>query len=143
MHTSLRPRSNIILIFIWAIIITAAIIIVRPIPWILLFVGVVLGACAGTIQLKAIRQASALLTKSETLLDVRRALISSKIGQIYIYVFWSSMTILIILSFILLRDRIFIGILFGYSAFASMRELLTLRGTIETQTISENSTRAA
>jgi hypothetical protein len=136
MHTSLQPKTNMKLLAIWGIVAVAVAFIASPTPWLLLGVGVALGVCAGIIQLRALRESSASLLSTQTLMDVRRVLSSSRSGRRYLYAFWVSMAVLFVLAFYLLRGRAFVGLLMGYSTFAFTRELLTLRGTFELQRLS-------
>ncbi len=46
------------------------------------------------------------------------------------------MVLLFVIAFFLLHSRAIIGLIAGYSAFALIRELLTLRGTFELQLLS-------
>jgi len=136
MHTSLSPKTNIRLIILWAVISTATFLFASPSPWFFFVSGAVLGAVTGLIQLLALRQASAPLLQTVTMMEVRRALRSSRWGRLYLWGFWLSMVLLFILAFFLLHSRAIIGLIAGYSAFALIRELLTLRGTFELQLLS-------
>src|ERR1035437_3928102 len=136
MHTSLQPKTNIKLLALWGIVGVVVAFIASPIPWLFLGLGVALGFCAGLIQLRALRESSASLLTTQTLMDVRRVLSASRSGRIYLYAFWVSMALLFVLAFYLLRGRAFVGLLAGYSAFAFTRELLTLRGTFELRRLS-------
>lgn len=141
MHTSLSPKTNIRLIILWAIILIAVLLFASPTPWFFLVLGAGLGAGAGVLQLLAIRQASAPLLETVTMMDVRRALRSSRWGRLYLYAFWLSMILLFVLGFFLLHSRAAVGLIAGYSAFALIRELLTLRGTFELQLLSRGEKR--
>lgn len=136
MHTTLQPKTNMRLLAIWGVVAVVVAFIASPIPWLFLGVGLALGVCAGIIQLRALRESSASLLTTQTAMDVRRVLSSSRSGRLYLYAFWFSMAVLFVLAFYLLRGRGFVGLLAGYSAFAFMRELLTLRGTFELRRLS-------
>jgi hypothetical protein len=136
MHTSLQPKTNIKHLALWGIVGVVVAFIASPIPWLFLGLGVALGFCAGLIQLRALRESSASLLTTQTLMDVRRVMSASRSGRIYFYAFWVSQALLFVLAFYLLRGRAFIGLLAGYSAFAFTRELLTLRGTFELRRLS-------
>ncbi len=138
MHTSLSPKTNIRLIILWAVIMVATFVFASPPPWFFLVLGGVLGAVTGFIQLRALRQASVRLLQAATMMDVRRALRSSRWGRLYLWGFWLSMALLFVLAFFLLRNRAIIGLIGGYSAFALIRELLTLRGAFELQLLSKS-----
>ena len=131
MHITLQPKTNVRLLIIWSAVAVVVALIASPVPWLFGGVGIALGLCAGIIQLGALRESSASLLATQTAMDVRRVLSSSRCGRLYLYVFWFSMFVLFVLAFYLLRGRAVIGLLAGYSAFAFTRELLTLRGTFE------------
>lgn len=137
MHTSLSPKTNIRLIILWAVVSVATFLFVSPTPWFFLALGGVLGAVAGFIQLRALREASAQLLQAVTMMDVRRVLRSSRWGRLYLWGFWLSMVLLFVLAFFLLHSRAIIGLIAGYTAFALIRELLNLRGTFELQHLSK------
>ncbi|MBW4622698.1 MAG: hypothetical protein KME17_25490 [Cyanosarcina radialis HA8281-LM2] len=136
MHTSLQPKTNIRLLVIWSVVALSVAVVASPTPWLFLGSGMVLGACAGIIQLRALRESSRALLAAQSTIEVRRALSSSRSGRYYIYTFWFSMAVLLALAFYVFRGRAFVGLLAGYSAFAFMRELLTLRGTFELHRLS-------
>ncbi len=136
MHTSLQPKTNAKLLAIWGVVAVAVAVVASPTPWPFLGSGLVLGACAGIIQLRALRESAAALVATQTAMEVRRVLSSSRSGRLYLYVFWFSVVALFALAFYFLRGRAFVGLLAGYSAFAFMRELLTLRGTFELHRLS-------
>lgn len=140
MHTSLRPQTNMKLLVFWIGGVLAVASVVSPTPWLFFCLGAVLGVCAGTIQLRALRESAAGLLSARTTREVRCAVTSSRSGRVYLYVFWASMVVLFVLASFLLRGRAVIGLIAGYSAFAFMRELLTLRGTIELQRPSKERT---
>jgi uncharacterized membrane protein (Fun14 family) len=130
-------KTNIRVIILWAVISVATFLFASPTPWFFFALGAVLGAVTGFIQLWAMRQASAQLMQAVTMMDVRRALRSSGWGTLYLWGFWLSMALLFVLAFFLLHSRAIIGLIAGYSAFALIRELLTLRGTFELQLLSK------
>lgn len=136
MHTSLQPKTNMKLLALWGIVAGVVAFRASPTPWLFLGLGAALGFCAGIIQLRALRESSASLLTTQTLMDVRRVLSASRSGRIYIYAFWVSQALLLVLAFYLLRGRAFVGLLAGYSAFAFTREMLTLRFTFELRRIS-------
>ena len=137
MHASLQPKTNAKLLVIWGVVALAVALVASPTPWPFLGGGLVLGACTGVIQLRALRESAAALVATETAMEVRRILSSSRYGRLYLYAFWFSMVMLFALAFYFLRGRAFVGLLAGYSAFAFMRELLTLRGTSELHRLSQ------
>ena len=136
MHTTLHPRTNMRLLVIWAVVAVVVAFVASPTPWLLLGAGVALGVAAGIIQLRALRESSISLLTTQTMMDVRRVLNSSRAGRLYTYAFWISQALLAFLALYFLQRRAFVGFLAGYSAFALMRESLTLRGTFELERLS-------
>lgn len=136
MHTTLKPKTNMTLLVVWGIAAVVVTLIAPPTQWLFLGVGAALGVCAGVFQLRALRESSASLITTQTAMEVRLVLSSSRFGRRYICAFWASMVVLFALAFYLLRGRAFVGLLAGYSAFAFIRELLTLRGTFELRRLS-------
>jgi uncharacterized membrane protein len=136
MHLSLQPKTNARLLILWGLVAVVVALAVSPTPWLFLGVGGGLGLCAGIIQLRALRESSASLLAAQTAMDVRRALSSSRSGRRYLYAFWGSMAVLVVLAFCCLRGRAGVGLLAGYPAFACAREFLTLRGTFELRRLS-------
>lgn len=133
MHTSLQPKTNMKFMAVCGVVAGAVAFVASPTPWFFLAVGVVLGGCAGIIQMRWLQEASASLLTTQKARDVRRVLTGSRTGRLYLYSFRFSMAVLFVLALYLLRGHAFVGLLSGYSAFAFTRELLTLRGTIELQ----------
>jgi hypothetical protein len=136
MHTSLQPKTNIKLLVVWSVVALGVTFVASPTPWLLLSLGAVLGACAGAIQLRAIRKESASFLAAQSMTEVRRALSSSRSGRLYLYALSASSVVLLVLAFFLPRDRALVGLLAGYSAFAFTRELLRLRATFELHRLS-------
>jgi len=140
MHATLTPKTNIKLIVLWAVIAVLVAIFGSPTPWLFLLLGIVLGAGAGFMQLLALRESSRPLKAAQTAMEVRRALSSSRWGKRYLFTLWFTMALLAALGVYFLRSRWFIGQFAGYSAFAFVRELLTLRGTFELERLSTEQT---
>ena len=132
MHTSLQPKTNIMLLALWGAIIIAVITLASA-PWLFLGLGVLFGVCAGVVQSLAIRRASQIMLATNTMMEVRRALSSSGWGRFYLYLFWFSMVVISALTFSLLKERAIVGLLAGYSAFAFIREMITLRSSFYLQ----------
>jgi hypothetical protein len=131
MHSSLLPKTNMLLLAMWSALAAAVAALVSPTPWSFLAMGLVQGVCAGVLQLRALRESTASYLTTRTAMDVRRVLSSSRSGQLYLNIFWICMAVQFALAFYFLRGGVFIGLIASYSAFAFARELITLRGTFE------------
>ena len=142
MHRSLRPKTSMMLLAAWGAV--CLIVAINPGGGDAMFfmVGAGLGLCGGIIQLAALRQASASLVKAQTMMDVRRALSSSRFGRLYLYMFWASMLLLIVLLAVRsLLGQVLLNWLAGYASFCFVRELLTLRGAFELERLSSEQPR--
>jgi len=100
-------------------------------PWILLGVGALLGAIAGLIQLRALRESANSLVAAASAMDVRRALTSTRAGRMYVYVFWSSTVLLLVLALVARGGGGLLGWIAGACAFKALREAITLPATFE------------
>ena len=141
-HTSLSPRTNILLIFVWGAVAAAFFFVIEPhSPIILGVIGGLLGAIGGVMQHLSLRDASASFTTTSSLLEVRSALKATRWGSLYIRFLWFSKLVLLVLAFVLVREPLF-AVLFGYlAAYVSLmfvREVVTLRDTFFLHRLSSN-----
>lgn len=132
MHASLTPKNNLRLIAVSASIV-AAVAWFGSVPASLFGIGALLGAVAGLLQLRALRQSQAEFLRAANALAVRRALASSLFGKIYLVLFWVSAVIFVTLSIVLLQQRFAIGWLAAYCCFAVVRDSVALPATFELQ----------
>jgi len=73
-HASLSPRTNLMLIFVWAAAIISAFLNVQPrLPFAIALTGGVLGAVAGLMQHLSIGQSPERFNAASSLMGVRRA----------------------------------------------------------------------
>ncbi len=141
-HTSLSPRTNILLIFVWAAAAAALFFVIEPhAPIMLGVIGALLGAVGGIMQHLGLQEASASFTTTSSLLDVRSALKATTWGRRYIRFLWSCKLVLLVLAFVFIREPLF-AVLFGYlAAYVSLmfvREIVTLRDTFFLHRLSSN-----
>ena len=146
-HTSLSPRTNILLIFVWAAVAAAFFFVIEPhAPITLGVIGGLVGAIGGIMQHLSLREASASFTTTSSLLEVRGALKATTWGRLYIRFLWSCKLLLLVLAFLFVREPLFAG-LFGYLAayFSLMfvREIVTLRDTFFLHRLSTNAPNVA
>ena len=133
MHWTLRPRPNIWLAAGWVVIAAGIVAFVSPVPWIFVLAGFIAGACLGFLQLKALRASPESFAASRTAMEVRRALVSSRWGRLYVRFFWVASLALIGSAIALQPGNALIAFFAAYAPFAFARELMTLRGTYELQ----------
>ena len=96
MHASLRRKTNLLMLEVWFVAALAISFFARPIPWLLMASGALLGAIAGALQLRAMRSSSGAFLASTSMQEVRRAMTASGGGRAYIYVFWGSAVLLVV-----------------------------------------------
>jgi hypothetical protein len=119
------------LLAVWFVAVLITSYAARPTTWSLIVAGVLVGALAGALQLQSMRQATGASLASTSLMEVRRAMTSTRVGRSYVYAFWSGLVALLALSAYLLGNRFFLGWVASYCALAFTRELITMRGIVE------------
>lgn len=137
MHTTLQPKTQMVLMSIWSAVILAVLVVASPRPWLFLGIGAGFGLLGGILQLRAFRESPARFVAAKTAVEVRRAISASRFGRLYIYTFWLSQIAIFALSFFLLGGRAIVGFIGGYASFSLVRELLTLPGSYELRRFSE------
>jgi hypothetical protein len=118
--------------FVVALVFTFA---ARPTPWLLLACGVFLGAVAGALQLRAIRQSPSAFLTSTSLLDVRRAMTATAAGRLYVYFFWGSAIALVALAAFVFGNGFLLSWAASYCILAFTRESVAMRGVIELESM--------
>lgn len=132
-HTTLAPRTNLLLLFVWAIGVIFAFLLVQPrLPLTLAFVGGLLGALAGAMQHLSISQDPSRFITASSLMGVRRALTSTAWGRKYIAWLYFCKVVLLLIAFLLIREplfRVVLGYLAAYFSLMLVRDAVTLRDT--------------
>ncbi len=126
MHSSLKPKTNIVLLVVWAALAAVTGAALTPASIVILGVGAFLGCVAGLVQYRALKMAGPTLVDANSLIQVRKALASSLWGKGYLYLFWGSVAVLLALGLWKFEKEILLVFLAGYSAMAFTRELVTL-----------------
>ena len=143
-HTTLSPRTNLMLISIWAIAVGCAFVIVQPrLPFTLAILGGLCGAVAGIMQHLSIRQDPRGFLAASSLMGVRRALTNTAWGRKYIGWLYFSKVALIFVAFLLLKSplyRVLLGYLAAYSSLMLVRESITLKDTFALYSLSDGAT---
>jgi hypothetical protein len=133
-HASLSPKTNILLIYIWASAVVCLLLFVKPqIPVMLAISGGVLGGLCGLMQHLSVKQAQNSFLNASSLMEVRRAFTSTEWGRRYIYWLYCCQFILIALAFFLIRSpfaQVFLGYLLAYTSLMFVREVSTFKDTI-------------
>jgi len=140
MHLTLRPKSNLVLIACWMAIATTALVIAhyRTVP--IMTIGAVLGLFGGLLQRRAMRLSAHQLVAARTAVEIRSVFKATAPGRLYISIFWATAAALLVCALVLNRGDAGIAMLSGYSAQALMREIVTLKGTFELQSLEQKPT---
>jgi hypothetical protein len=132
-HATLSPRTNLLLLFVWATGVGFAFLLVRPrLPVALGLIGGLLGALAGMLQHLSISQDPSGFVAASSLMGVRRALTSTAWGRKYIAWLYFCNAVLLLLAFMLIRQPLFqvvLGYLGAYFSLMLVRDAVTLRDT--------------
>jgi len=132
-HATLSPRTNVLLLFVWAMGMVLAFLVVQPhLPLALGLAGGLLGAVAGAMQHLSISQDPSRFSAASSLMGVRRALTSTAWGRKYIAWLYFSKVVLVLIAFLLIKEplyRVALGYLAGYFSLMLVRDGVTLRDT--------------
>lgn len=132
-HTSLSPRTNLLLIFVWAAIVVGGFVFVQPrLPLALGIVGGVLGVLAGLMQHLSIKHDPAGFIAASSWMGVRRALSGTSWGRRYIWWLYFSKFVLAVISILLVKSplsRVVAGYLVAYFSLMFCRDAIKLRDT--------------
>ena len=138
-HSSLSPRTNVLLICIWTALTAFSFLVLSPhLPFGLGVVGGLLGSAAGIFQHLSIKQNPAGFLSASSLMEVRRGLTSNRWGRTYIASIYSSKVILAVLAYALIRTplyRVVLGYVVAYVSFMLVRDVLTLKDTFVLRTL--------
>jgi hypothetical protein len=122
-----------ILLFVWAIAIAFAFLIVQPrLPLTLALAGGLFGALAGVLQHLSLTQDPRKFLAASSLMGVRRALTSTAWGRKYIAWLYFCKVVLLLIAFMLIRQplyRVALGYLGAYFSLMFVRDAVTLRDT--------------
>jgi hypothetical protein len=132
-HATLSPRTNVLLLFVWAMGVVFSFLVVQPhLPVALGLAGGLLGAVAGTMQHLSISEDPSRFVAASSLMGVRRALTSTAWGRKYIAWLYFSKVVLLLIAFVLVREprlRIALGYLGAYFSLMLVRDAVTLKDT--------------
>jgi hypothetical protein len=137
-HATLSPKTNIVLIFVFASLAAFMSLRFEPFPVLLLPMGLGLGVIGGLLQLKSFREGKEGFKSAKTMLEVRRVLKSTKSGKRYIYFLWASNLMLVVVG-IATSSNPGVHIFVGYFALMSAREIVTLKSTFELAKLNKTS----
>ena len=132
-HATLSPRTNLLLIFIWALGVVFAFFLLQPrLPVTLALVAGLMGAVAGMMQHLSISQDPTRFVAASSLMGVRRALTSTAWGRKYIAWLYFCKVALLLIAFLLIREPLYrtvLGYLGAYFSLMLVRDAVTLKDT--------------
>jgi hypothetical protein len=126
MHKSLTPRTNIILVLLWASSFAIAISLTWQQAFPLVFVSFASGCAAGLLQRSALSVFSVQFREASTAIEIRRILVSSWHGKIAVALLWVTSIGAFAWAFTLGTNNPFVIWIAAYASFALARELLAL-----------------
>jgi hypothetical protein len=129
MHSSLRPKTNLALIAIFASVMVAGLVASWPSSAIPSSVGVLIGAIVGILQRKSMSAVPDRFRGSQSAMEVRRALTSTASGAWAIKVQWLGAFVL--LGIALALSNPLTAFIQGYVSLMLAREIATLRAVEE------------
>ena len=130
LHTSLRPKTNIRMVVALGVICIALLLLSRPSPWLPFIVGAALGALGGVMQILSLRESPNAFVSASSMVEIRKIMLATKWGKIYIPFFWLSNLFFLLLA-ILLKQNPLICYLAASIAFKFFREMITLKSTFD------------
>ena len=143
-HATLSPRTNVVLLFVWAMGIVVPFLVIQPrLPIALGLAGGLLGAIAGTMQHLSISQDPSRFVAASSLMGVRRAFTSTAWGRKYIAWLYFCKVVLLLIAFLLIREPLFrvaLGYLAAYFSLMLVRDAVTLRDTYILHSLGDSST---
>jgi hypothetical protein len=127
MHTSLTPRTNILLSLLSATIIGISLLASTPPHFPVLLPFALMGLVAGILQARAVRAAPATFRAAESWFAVRRALTSSFGGKLSVLLLWCNGFAVVALVLFSGKLSSLPTVVSAYASFILFRELATLR----------------
>ena len=126
MHTTLKVKTNILLIILWALITGFLFIVIKPYPVIIFYAGLKLGLLCGILQFMSLKKSEEKIKNAATLLEIRKAIKSTGSSIVYIYLLWGSIFLLIFITIKFYPDK-FYNIFVGYISMILIRDIITLK----------------
>lgn len=129
--STLRIKTNIILIIIWGIIAGFLTYINFPKSLPYAFMGTVFGVIGGVMQFKGLRAGIDNITIAVTMIDVRVKFKETMWGKRYFTFHWISAIVMLTSAIMYYKVNPIIPFLTAYVCFMLLRELITLSAIIE------------
>ena len=130
-HSTLKTSTNIVMIFIWGCLAGIFAYLSAPYSLLLVVIGTILGAIGGTMQYCAFEESKENFLDASSMLEVRKKLKETKWGKRYIPFLWSGNLLLVTVVIVMHKGNMALEIMAGYFTFMFIREIITLKPTIE------------
>jgi hypothetical protein len=130
---TLTPMTNIVLIVLYGIISLFLFITIKPYPYILVSIAVILGFIAGVMQILSFDEDRESFVNISSMTEVRNKMKATKWGKRYLYFFWLTNIFFMTLIFLHKDTNPFLTFLTVYIVFALIREITTLKTTFKLQ----------
>ena len=129
-HFTLRPTTNIVLIFVWGIAVVMLFTLIKPWPIYILLCGSTFGLIGGLMQIHSFKESKQSFQEAITMIEVRNSLKNTKWGKRYLYCLWTGNALLVAIAFLTTNNPL-PSVLVGYFLLMFVRELVTLKPTME------------
>ena len=129
-HSTLRPTTNIVLIFVWGVAVVVLLTILKPWPMYILLSGSALGLIGGLMQIQSFKESKQSFQEARTMIEVRNSLKNTKWGKRYLYFLWVGNALLVAIAFVTTNNPL-PSILVGNFLLMFIREIVTLKPTME------------
>ena len=128
MHSSLEPRSKMIMIGACLLVAFGTAMAGHVIPVTAWAFAVVFGVAAGGLQARSIGLAPEGFKRAQTSVEVRTALMSNRSGQLTVLLQWGVVPVLLLAAYF--GGNLIAGALGGYALFMAVRDLVALRAVM-------------
>jgi type IV secretory pathway VirB6-like protein len=130
-HSTLKTSTNTVMIFLWGALAGIFAYLSAPHSLLIITIGAILGAIGGTMQYYAFAESKEKFLDTSSMLEIRKKLKETKWGKRYIPFLWAGNLLLVIVVIVLHRGNMPLEIMAGYFSLMFIREIITLKPTIE------------
>jgi len=130
LHPTLKPTTNIVLILVWGVAVVMLLTILDTWPIYILVSGSALGLIGGLMQIQSFKESKQSFQEAKTMIEVRNSLKNTKWGKRYLYFLWTGNALLVVIAFLTANNPL-LSILAGYFLLMFVREIVTLKPTME------------
>jgi len=127
-HSSLDPRSNLIMIGACLLVAFGTAMVAHSVPELAWGLAVLFGVVAGGLQARSISLATDAFKSARTSIEVRRALMSNQPGRLAVLLQWVFGALLLAVAYF--GGNLIAAALGGYAIFMAVRDLVAFRAVI-------------